>query len=58
MPNSGLIPPLIGPDEVHEVMEWVGLAQPSRRTEHSQTPSGPLENQPADPAAAPAREPD
>lgn len=53
MPNSGLIPPLIGPEELHELMEWLGLAEPPRPVEHSQTPSGPPANQPAAPADGP-----
>lgn len=59
MPNSVLIPPLIGPEELHELMEWLGLAEPSGPAESSQTPSGPSANQPSDlAAAAPADEPD
>jgi hypothetical protein len=58
MPDSGLIPPLIGLEELHEVMEWVGLAEPFRQVEHSQSSSGPPANPPADPAAAPADEAD
>jgi hypothetical protein len=57
MPNATLTPPFIGLDEVQELMEWVGLAETSRKTEYSQAPSDLPDNRPSDSVAA-SDEPD
>jgi hypothetical protein len=57
MPKATLTPPFIGLDEVQELMEWVGLAETSRKTDYSQTPSDLPDNRPSD-LVAPSDEPD